>query len=190
MNRINLSSRTMRTWQSTVPYVLGYDHEDDPSATVMEDLERKVMASLGYPDPYAITMSTERGAPSQRSWLERLIPSLSGEPATRAELVEMLRDAEDRNLVDPDVLGMLKAFCNRRASSEGHYGAPSSDGFRREEDESTPTVRRSSLRGIRAFLSLMMTATMCRGCCSPKTCWDTLQLINRSRSIFAMRCGP
>jgi len=34
-------------------HLLGYDHEDDTSATIMEDLERKVMASLGYPDPYA-----------------------------------------------------------------------------------------------------------------------------------------
>ena len=34
-------------------HLLGYDHEDDPSATLMEDLERKVMAGLGFPDPYA-----------------------------------------------------------------------------------------------------------------------------------------
>ena len=34
-------------------HLLGYDHEDDPSATLMEDLERRVMAGLGFPDPYA-----------------------------------------------------------------------------------------------------------------------------------------
>jgi probable rRNA maturation factor len=31
---------------------LGYDHEDDGDAQVMEALEREVLASLGFPDPY------------------------------------------------------------------------------------------------------------------------------------------
>lgn len=34
-------------------HLLGFDHEDDPSAQVMEGLERNVMADLGYSDPYA-----------------------------------------------------------------------------------------------------------------------------------------
>lgn len=46
--------------------------------------------------------------PSHRTWLERLLPGMVGEPATRAELVEVLRDAEERSLVDPDVLAMLE----------------------------------------------------------------------------------
>jgi magnesium and cobalt transporter len=48
------------------------------------------------------------GASAQRGWLERLMQTITGEPATRAALVEMLRDAEDRNLVDPDALGMIE----------------------------------------------------------------------------------
>lgn len=47
-------------------------------------------------------------AGSNRNWLERLLQTLTGEPATRADLIEMLRDAEDRNLVDPDALGMIE----------------------------------------------------------------------------------
>ncbi|KAB7628258.1 rRNA maturation RNase YbeY [Alkalilimnicola sp. S0819] len=34
-------------------HLLGYDHEDDAEAQVMETLERDLLASLGFPDPYA-----------------------------------------------------------------------------------------------------------------------------------------
>ena len=33
-------------------HLLGYDHEDDGDAQVMEALEREVLSSLGFPDPY------------------------------------------------------------------------------------------------------------------------------------------
>lgn len=36
-----------------VLHLLGYDHEDEAQAQVMEDLERRVLARLGLPDPYA-----------------------------------------------------------------------------------------------------------------------------------------
>ena len=87
-------------------------------------------------------MSTERESPnSQRSWLERLIPSLSGEPATRAELVEMLRDAEDRNLVDPDVLGMLEGVLQVGELQVRDIMVPRAQMvFVREEDESDTYV--------------------------------------------------
>ncbi len=34
-------------------HLLGYDHIKDDEAEEMEDLERQILASLGYPDPYA-----------------------------------------------------------------------------------------------------------------------------------------
>jgi probable rRNA maturation factor len=34
-------------------HLLGYDHEDDDEAKVMEDRERVILAGLGIPDPYA-----------------------------------------------------------------------------------------------------------------------------------------
>lgn len=34
-------------------HLLGYDHLDDAEADEMEDLERQLLAELGYPDPYA-----------------------------------------------------------------------------------------------------------------------------------------
>lgn len=36
-----------------VLHAQGYDHEDDEEATEMEQLERDILAALGYPDPYA-----------------------------------------------------------------------------------------------------------------------------------------
>jgi probable rRNA maturation factor len=36
-----------------VLHLLGYDHQDDAQAEVMEALERKVLAEMGVPDPYA-----------------------------------------------------------------------------------------------------------------------------------------
>ncbi len=34
-------------------HLLGYDHETDDEAEAMEDLERRILAQLGIPDPYA-----------------------------------------------------------------------------------------------------------------------------------------
>ena len=35
-----------------VLHAQGYDHDDDADATEMEQLERDILAALGYPDPY------------------------------------------------------------------------------------------------------------------------------------------
>ncbi|MCE1171723.1 MAG: rRNA maturation RNAse YbeY [Azovibrio sp.] len=34
-------------------HLQGWDHEEDDSAEAMEQREREILASLGYPDPYA-----------------------------------------------------------------------------------------------------------------------------------------
>lgn len=34
-------------------HLMGYDHQDDEQAHIMENLERRFMAELGYNDPYA-----------------------------------------------------------------------------------------------------------------------------------------
>ena len=47
-------------------------------------------------------------ASSSRSWLERLSSALLGEPADREELVELLRDAQQRQLLDAEALGMME----------------------------------------------------------------------------------
>jgi probable rRNA maturation factor len=37
-----------------VLHLLGYDHQDDSNARTMEQLEREVMASIGFQDPYKV----------------------------------------------------------------------------------------------------------------------------------------
>ena len=43
-----------------------------------------------------------------RSWFERLSHAFSDEPETREELIQLLRDAEQRDLIDPDALSMIE----------------------------------------------------------------------------------
>lgn len=45
---------------------------------------------------------------STRSWLERISQALSSEPQDREQLVTLLRDAEKRNLIDVEALGMIE----------------------------------------------------------------------------------
>ena len=45
---------------------------------------------------------------TQRSWLERLGFALLGEPENREELIELLRDAQQRDLLDTDALAMME----------------------------------------------------------------------------------
>ncbi|ALP52024.1 magnesium/cobalt efflux protein [Candidatus Tenderia electrophaga] len=47
-------------------------------------------------------------SPTSRSWLERLGQVLSGEPKDRFELIELLRDAQQRQLLDIDALAMME----------------------------------------------------------------------------------
>lgn len=51
---------------------------------------------------------TDERSDNGRGWLDRLFAMLNREPATREELVEMLRDAESRNLFDAEALSMIE----------------------------------------------------------------------------------
>lgn len=46
--------------------------------------------------------------PSRRSWLERFGFALSGEPRDRDDLIALLRDAQQRKLLDADALAMME----------------------------------------------------------------------------------
>lgn len=50
----------------------------------------------------------EKQSGKPRSWLERLISLLAREPQNRDELMEILRDAEDRDVVSAEILGMIE----------------------------------------------------------------------------------
>lgn len=53
-------------------------------------------------------MNDERSEPSHKSWLERLGFALMGEPKDRDALMDMLRDAQQRELLDTDALTMME----------------------------------------------------------------------------------
>ncbi len=46
-----------------VLHLLGYDHENEPEAELMEALERESLAALGIEDPYRQALVTSSGVP-------------------------------------------------------------------------------------------------------------------------------
>ena len=50
----------------------------------------------------------EEGSSSDRGWLERLSMALTGEPSSRSELIETLRAAEQRQLLDAEALSIIE----------------------------------------------------------------------------------
>lgn len=55
-------------------------------------------------------MTSERSSEGSRSrsWLERIGQLLGGEPQDREQLIELLKDASQRNLLDTDALSMIE----------------------------------------------------------------------------------
>ncbi|QQS53588.1 MAG: CBS domain-containing protein [Candidatus Competibacteraceae bacterium] len=53
-------------------------------------------------------MNDERAESSHKSWLERLSSALMGEPKDRDELIKLLRDAQQRELLDADSFKMME----------------------------------------------------------------------------------
>ncbi len=62
--------------------------------------------------PARIPMSEDDSSPptvsERRSWLERLSSVITGEPTTREDLVELLRDAQADGLIEADTLTMME----------------------------------------------------------------------------------
>ena len=54
------------------------------------------------------THSASRETLQQKSWIERLVQKLFGEPKDKEALVELLRDAKQRHLMAPDALPMIE----------------------------------------------------------------------------------
>lgn len=55
-----------------------------------------------------IEMSEEGSSSDQRTWLERLSQAFTGEPSSRSDLLELLRSAEQRNLLDAEALSIIE----------------------------------------------------------------------------------
>ncbi len=51
---------------------------------------------------------SEDGSDQSKTWLERLSQVFSGEPSSRSDLIELLRSAEQRNLLDAEALSIIE----------------------------------------------------------------------------------
>jgi magnesium and cobalt transporter len=65
-------------------------------------------------------------APERRSWLERLSLAFSGEPQTRDDLLEILRDARENGLLEADQLRMLEGALSVSERQVGDIMVPRS----------------------------------------------------------------
>jgi magnesium and cobalt transporter len=52
----------------------------------------------------------QNSQPATRSWLEKITQMISGEPRDRNELIEIIRDAAERHLLDLNSLGMIEGI--------------------------------------------------------------------------------
>jgi len=52
------------------------------------------------------------GSEQSRSWLERLSQAITGEPSSREDLIELLRSAQQRNLLDTEALNIIEGALN------------------------------------------------------------------------------
>ena len=59
-------------------------------------------------DSTQLPEAAERAPEKRRSWFERIGAALSGEPTTREDLVELLRDAQADGLIAADTLRMME----------------------------------------------------------------------------------
>ena len=53
-----------------------------------------------------------------KSWLEKLSLALNGEPSSRSELLDLLRSAERRELLDSEALGIIEGALSTRFAKE------------------------------------------------------------------------
>ena len=51
---------------------------------------------------------SEDGPSNEKGWIERLSHALTGEPSSRTELIELLRSAQHRDLLDVEVLSIIE----------------------------------------------------------------------------------
>ncbi len=53
-------------------------------------------------------MSEDDGPSTEKGWIERLSQAFTGEPSSRTELIELLRSAQHRDLLDVEVLSIIE----------------------------------------------------------------------------------
>ncbi len=70
--------------------------------------------------------SASESQDKRRSWLDRISSAISGEPTTREDLVEILRDAQTDGLIEADTLRMMEGAINVSGMSVADVMVPRS----------------------------------------------------------------
>jgi hemolysin (HlyC) family protein len=76
----------------------------------------------------------------QRRWLERFVHFLSGEPRDREALVDVLREAEQREIVDADALAMMESVLLLSQLRVRDIMIPRSQMVAIQENDPLPTI--------------------------------------------------
>src|SRR3546814_11901946 len=78
------------------------------------------------PEDDSSTLPAPEIPEKRRSWLDRISPMLSGEPSTRDDLVELLRDVQADGLIAADTLKMMEGALTVSELSVGDVMVPRS----------------------------------------------------------------
>src|SRR5690606_17199397 len=68
----------------------------------------QALTAMSEDDSSSASDSPEKTPEKRRSWLERLSSAISGEPSTRDDLIELLRDTHSDGLIEADTLRMME----------------------------------------------------------------------------------
>lgn len=60
------------------------------------------------PSSHHVTSATNSNHSNSRSWFQRLCSFIRNQPRDRESLIEVLRESEERNILDPDSLAMIE----------------------------------------------------------------------------------
>src|SRR5690606_34773023 len=66
----------------------------------------QALTAMSEDDSSSVSDQPEKTPERRRSWLERLSSAISGEPSTRDDLIELLRDVQSDGLIEADTLRM------------------------------------------------------------------------------------
>ncbi len=152
------------------------------------------------PGQHADTMSeddssTQHAEPHEkrRSWLDRISSALSGEPSTREDLVEILRDAQADGLIAADTLTMMEGAIAVSDLTVGDVMVPRSQMVAAAGRCAVPGPDAAawSSPATRAFPCTARTRTRSWASCWPRTCcaaWSPTTARPASTSCCARRC--
>lgn len=87
-----------------------------------------------------IEHNDENEVPKSRSWLERLTAFIGREPQNREQLMELLRDAEERDVVSAEMLGMIERILQVSEMQVREIMVPKTQMVFFEKDTSLETI--------------------------------------------------